>query len=148
MRSYLFRGDQVTIFADTPTSIPDDAVLIESLADLNQTDFPVSRLVSIWNTLPGAEPVKRFRDRPSAVKRLWSALEALPMSSSRSDSKQARLLSLLQRSGGASMDELTAATGWQRHSVRGVLSGVLRKKLGLAVSSTLVDSVRIYRIGA
>jgi hypothetical protein len=38
------------------------------------------------------------------------------------------------------------ATGWQAHSVRGVLSGTLRKKLGLAVSSSAEGNGRVYRI--
>lgn len=43
---------------------------------------------------------------------------------------------------------MTNATGWQAHSVRGVISGVLRKKLGLNVQSATVDGTRRYRIVA
>jgi hypothetical protein len=44
------------------------------------------------------------------------------------------------------MDELMQATSWQPHSVRGVISGVLRKRLGLIVHAELTDGVRHYRI--
>jgi len=68
---------------------------------------------------------------------------------SRSPSKQATIIDLLQRTDGATIDELTAATGWQAHSVRGAISGALKKKLGLAVSSQNVDGRgRVYRIEA
>jgi DNA-binding MarR family transcriptional regulator len=66
---------------------------------------------------------------------------------SRSPSKQATIIGLLKRKDGATIDDLTAATGWQAHSVRGAISGALKKKLGLAVSSQTVDGRgRVYRI--
>jgi len=48
--------------------------------------------------------------------------------------------------GGASIAELSEATGWQTHSVRGFLSGTLRKKLGLTVISAKEDGGRRYRL--
>ena len=57
----------------------------------------------------------------------------------RQGSKTAKVLDLLKRSGGASLKELRKATGWQAHSVRGFLSGVLGKKMGLAVRSTKAE---------
>lgn len=116
--------------------------------DLDQNRFPVSRLVDIWNALPSAEPVKRFRDRQVALRRVWAALEALSITSLQAESKQARVVALLQRPSGATMDDLTAATGWQRHSVRGVLSGVIRKKRGMVVTSAREGEQRVYRVVA
>ncbi len=56
---------------------------------------------------------------------------------------------LLKREYGATLDELTAATGWQAHSVRGFLAGTLKKKLGCTVASERgEDGVRRYRIPA
>jgi hypothetical protein len=40
-------------------------------------DWPASRLVDIWNSLPGATPVKKFRDRATAVSRIWRAIQSL-----------------------------------------------------------------------
>jgi len=60
--------------------------------------------------------------------------------------KQARLIALLKQAPGASLADLTAATGWQAHSVRGAISGVLRKRLQLPVISETVDGTRRYRI--
>jgi len=41
------------------------------------TEWPMARLVEIWNSLPGAEPVKKFKDRATAVSRIWKAIQTL-----------------------------------------------------------------------
>ena len=57
------------------------------------------------------------------------------------------LLQLLLRENGATLDELMAASQWQAHSVRGFLSGTVKKKLGLLLTSNLTnDGIRQYRI--
>jgi hypothetical protein len=64
-------------------------------------------------------------------------------------SKTEAALKLLRRKTGASLAELQEATGWQAHSVRGFLSGTVRKRLALALSSEVTkQGVRRYRIGA
>jgi len=55
--------------------------------------------------------------------------------SARQGSKSAQILELLRRPGGATLQELMAATEWQPHSIRGFISGTLGKKLGLTVES-------------
>jgi hypothetical protein len=47
---------------------------------------------------------------------------------------------------GATLEVLMAATGWQAHSVRGAISGAIKKQRGLAIASTKVDGVQTYRI--
>lgn len=65
----------------------------------------------------------------------------------KSGTKQAMLVDLLKRKRGASIEEVMARTGWQAHSVRGAISGTLKKKLGLDVTSEKVDGRgRVYRI--
>ena len=65
----------------------------------------------------------------------------------RNGTKQAMLIDLLGCAGGASVPEMAAKTGWQPHSVRGAISGTLKKKLGLTVESEVVeDRGRVYRI--
>ena len=67
----------------------------------------------------------------------------------RDGSKAAQVLEVLKRPGGASLKEIMKATDWQAHSVRGFLSGTLRKKLGLTVESTKADDGgRTYSIKA
>jgi Protein of unknown function (DUF3489) len=60
--------------------------------------------------------------------------------------KLAQITQMLRGSGGACLCDLMRATGWQAHSVRGALSGSLKKKRGLAVTSARVDGDRRYRI--
>lgn len=62
--------------------------------------------------------------------------------------KQNALLGLLRRPAGARLEELMATSGWQAHSVRGFMSGTVKKKLGLEVFSETSASGRVYRIRA
>jgi hypothetical protein len=62
------------------------------------------------------------------------------------DTKQARVIAMLQSPSGANVAAIMQQTGWQPHSVRGFLAGVIRKKLKLTLHSTKVDGQRVYRI--
>lgn len=53
--------------------------------------------------------------------------------STKTQTKQSMLIGLLKRKRGATINELSEATGWLPHSVRGAISGTLKKKLGLDV---------------
>lgn len=65
----------------------------------------------------------------------------------RTDSKQAKLIEMLKRPEGATIDEIAAAFGWQAHTVRGAIAGALKKKLGLDVISEKIEGRgRTYRI--
>ena len=65
----------------------------------------------------------------------------------RADSKQAKLIAMLKSPKGATIDEIAAAFDWQPHTVRGVIAGALKKKLGLEVTSEKVEGRgRIYSI--
>ena len=64
----------------------------------------------------------------------------------RTESKQARIVAMLRAPSGATIDAMVDATGWQQHSVRGFLAGVVRKKLGLNLISAADERGRIYRI--
>jgi Protein of unknown function (DUF3489) len=61
-------------------------------------------------------------------------------------SKQSRVIAMLQSPAGATIAAMMQATGWQQHSVRGFLAGVVRKRLKLKLGSKRVDGTRVYRI--
>lgn len=67
----------------------------------------------------------------------------------REGTKQAQIIALLQRPEGAAITEIVAETGWMAHSVRGMISGALKKKLGLPIASEKVDGRgTVYRLDA
>jgi len=112
--------------------------------------WPARRLVEIWNGMPGVRRVAKFRDRKTAVRRVWTkAQELRPVQTSlptREGTKAARVIALLKEPSGATIKVIMSMTGWQAHTVRGFISAQLTKKLGLRVQSFTRDGERAYRI--
>lgn len=152
-----------------------------------------ARLVEIWNGFAGVagqfanlKPVKRFMDRKTGLRRIWSALQLLApeaieasvqapapvaglaapkakkgkgaknadnpkqpreRTKRKTDAQPAKpadagkttakdtVLAMIRKKGGASLDEIVTATGWQKHTVRGFIS-VVPGKAGLTVTSS------------
>jgi len=69
-----------------------------------------------------------------------------PKTSTRPDTKHARILAMLRTPAGVTIAAIMTATEWQQHSVRGFLAGVVRKKLGLNLVSESTEKGRVYRI--
>jgi Protein of unknown function (DUF3489) len=136
-------------------------------------EYTGTRLVEIWNQLPGVMKVRKFTDRKTAVSRIWKAVQGLePVEATAAPQrahkrakkarsgrkasqkpgaavggKTATLLDLLRREGGATLEELMKVTGWQAHSVRGFISGTVNKRMGLqVVSAKPEDGKRTYSI--
>jgi hypothetical protein len=87
-------------------------------------------------------PAKPAKGRTGGKKRRGAAKVAKSTSRARKgdtggkkDSKQSVVIALLRRGQGASIEEMMEATGWQAHSVRGFMSGALKKRLGLQLVS-------------
>lgn len=92
---------------------------------------------------PKARPVTKSRAKlPTAARFAEGRRPA------RSNSKRAKVVELLSRPNGTTVAAIMKATGWQQHSVHGFLSGVVRKKLGLALESDKTDGQRVYRIAS
>jgi hypothetical protein len=64
----------------------------------------------------------------------------------RAGSKQTRVIEMLMRPEGATIDNIMKATDWQPHSVRGFFAGIIRKKLKLTLTSEAAKTGRIYKI--
>lgn len=90
------------------------------------------------------------RPKPSSAEKASGSSAWTPKATrdgAKPESKQDKILALLQRPKGATLDDLVKETQWQKHSVRGFLAGTVRKKLNLPLRSEKIDSVRTYRIG-
>jgi len=74
--------------------------------------------------------------------------EAAPKArTQREGTKQAKLIAMLRADGGATIDEIMTATNWASHTIRGAMSGTLKKKLGLEVIAEKVNGRgRVYKI--
>jgi hypothetical protein len=84
----------------------------------------------------------------SDAKRRSRSLKKSSAASPARKTKSACALDLLRRAEGATLTELMATTGWQAHSVRGFLSGTVRKRLQLPLRSAAGDGGRRYKIDA
>ncbi|HBK43062.1 MULTISPECIES: DUF3489 domain-containing protein [unclassified Polynucleobacter] len=93
----------------------------------------VKKLITTISKTKGLKPIAPLINRAPAI----------PESPK---TKQSQLIALLKDPKGSNIQELMQATGWQAHSVRGVISGVIRKRLGLSVISEKMDGVQHYRI--
>ena len=67
--------------------------------------------------------------------------------SARPNSKIAKVVEMMRKPGGVTLKAIMSATEWQAHSVRGAISGAIKKKLGLKVVSEMRGEERTYRIG-
>ena len=137
MRIYIIGNDGITLCREPPAAVNDGELVVASNEELHAAALSGKRLLALWNTLPGVEKRRRVGDRTALIDQLWPAIEALrapqPQSNSRRPSKQDGVIAMLRRAEGATVDEVVSATGWQRHTVRGVCSGTLKKKLGLTL---------------
>ena len=121
-------NDGITLCGEAPATIDDGEIAIASNEELHAASLSAKRLLALWNALPGVEKRKKVGDRDALINQLWAAIEMLPEPEPPSDvkrpSKQGEVIAMLRRPEGATVDEVANATGWQRHTVRGVLSEI------------------------
>jgi hypothetical protein len=152
MRIYIIGNDGITLCREPPAAVNEGEIVVASNEELHAARLSGKRLLALWNALPDVEKRKKVGDRDALVDELWSAIETLPDRDQQSDtnprSKQDAVIAILQRAEGATVDEVASAMGWQRHTVRGLFSGTLKKKLGLTLASVQEERGRVYRIAA
>jgi hypothetical protein len=149
MRIYVISNDGITLCHEAPVTVNAGEIAVASSEELYAASLSGKRLLALWNALPGVEKRRKVGDREALIDQMWAAIEALPdpepQSGSR-PSKQDEVIAMLRRPEGATVDEVAIATGWQRHTVQGVFSGTLKKKLGLTIASAKGERGRVYRI--
>ena len=95
---------------------------------------------------PAKKPSPASPARASAAPVALKTTDAAKINKIDPGSKQSRVIALLSSAGGTTIAAMMKTTGWQQHSVRGFLAGVVRKKLKLKLNSMKVDGDRVYRI--
>jgi hypothetical protein len=108
-------------------------------------EIPMQKPAKKSARLKRSQKTSQRRTKPAVAPRSIAA-QAEPIEDTGKDTKQARVIAMLQSPSGATVAAIMQQTGWQPHSVRGFLAGVVRKKLNLTLHSTKVDGQRIYRI--
>ena len=116
------------------------------LISLPQADGPSRLLITEAGRLAIGNPPATSEEEKSPAE----PEAAAPAGSTRkaATGKIATLVDILRRPQGATVEAMMEATGWQAHSVRGAISGAIKKGLGLEVISEKIDKERLYRIPA
>jgi hypothetical protein len=165
MQRFLITSENQMVTISNTGATPEGGTAFDSEQQLAEvtSDWPASRLVEIWNGLPGVTAIRKFKDRATALSRIWKQAQSLPpfvepipveevpaqqeAKSESGGSKKDLVVAMLDAAEGVTLAQIMAATGWQKHSVRGFLSGAVGKKMGLTVvSSKPKDGERVYRI--
>src|ERR1700719_1700199 len=150
MRVYIIGNDGITLCLIAAAAVNTGEIAVASNEELHAAPLSAKRLLALWNALPDVEKRKKVGDRDALIDQLWSAIEALPNPEPQPDpkrpSKQDVVIAMLRLPEGATVNEVGSDTGWQRHTVRGVFSGTLKKKLGLTLASAKEERGRVYRI--
>lgn len=133
--------------------------LLEAAAQHPQkklTNFPETlkggARIKVLTAMRNAQLIEASTSEPEVYVATATGLQEIgittqPSRTTREGTKQAVLIELLRRAEGATLPQMTEATGWQVHTVRGAMAGALKKKLGLEITSEKQTGTdRVYRI--
>ncbi|CAM3762465.1 DUF3489 domain-containing protein [Polynucleobacter brandtiae] len=118
---------------------------------LSKTTKPILKLPTPKVITPEmAQPQKKVAAKSLKKAVVTSAASSAPSSITPprllKPTKQSQCIDLLSQPQGSSLEELMHTLGWQAHSIRGYISGTLRKKLGLHIVRHTVDGIYMYQI--
>ena len=125
-----------------PTSADSDAPAVDAQApaETDSVAAPAKRKASRKAKAKSAPAASEPEGQPAGQ----PAAKPTP----RAGTKQAKMIEMLKQPEGATVEQIAAATGWQHHTIRGAISGALKKKLGLTVEATRTREVGPNKTGA
>ena len=121
------------------------AEVVRRMASRKPREDPMARSTSKLKTVTRSRPVKTAKRKSSKRPVPVDAVSGT-LTKARTGTKNAQVLAMLQDRAGTTIAAIMASTGWQQHSVRGFLAGVVRKRLGLNLISEPGEGGRVYRI--
>jgi Protein of unknown function (DUF3489) len=118
-------------------------------AEADTAPTPVDTASAVETPAPAAEPDAAATPAKRRAKAKSKPAEApAEKPTPRAGTKQAQMIEMLKRPEGATVEQIAEATGWQHHTIRGAISGALKKKLGLTVEATRTREIGPNRVGA
>jgi hypothetical protein len=112
-------------------------------ATLSQTEWRISMSKSAKNPSVAKSPSSVRAAKPAQL-----PTEQPKTNKHDARSKQANVIAMLKSPTGTTIAAIMKTTGWQQHSVRGFLAGVVRKRLKLKLASKKINGNRIYQIAS
>jgi Protein of unknown function (DUF3489) len=157
------RGDDLPPLRITPAGL--QAIGVETEGDAPEGAMPADRgatsaeagptqasdaAASVTEADGAATRAKRRAKAKAAKAKSTKPKKAAPTDkpTPRTGTKQGQMIEMLKRPEGATVEQIAAATGWQHHTIRGAISGALKKKLGLTVEATRTREVGPNKTGA
>jgi hypothetical protein len=111
------------------------ATSAEARAQASDTAAPATEADAAATRAKGKAKAKAAKAKSTKLEKAAPAEKPTP----RAGTKQAQMIAMLKRPQGATVEQIAAATGWQHHTIRGAISGALKKKLGLTVEATRTE---------
>jgi hypothetical protein len=124
---------------------PDDA---PEAPDPSAGEAPFVEVTGALQGLTEAEEPAPVGEEAESCEPAPQPAAAAKMRAPRENTKQAKMIELLRRPEGATVEQIAEATGWQHHTIRGAISGALKKKLGPTIEATRTREVGSNKTGA
>jgi hypothetical protein len=111
MRVYIIGNDEIILCREPPVAANEGEIVVASNEELHAAQLSGKRLLAQWDALPGVEKRRKVGDLEALIDQLWSAIEALPDSQPDAEGpSQDAVIAILQRPGGATVDEVASAS--------------------------------------
>ena len=138
------RAGLEAIGVETEDNAPEGATPADAGVQAIDAAAPVTEAEGV------APPVKRGKIAKPRARKAARPDKAAPAETPtpRAGTKQAHMIEMLKRPEGATVEQIAAATSWQHHTIRGAISGALKRKLGLTVEATRTREVGPNKTGA